>query len=75
MEAGEYGNAILSRWPIQACVNYRLPRVIDETEQRGVLVATVSLADILKFSFSAHCPEVVNRTRRLTLVEMRVVGG
>lgn len=77
MEAGEYGNAILSRWPLQAWVNYRLPRVIDETEPRGMLVATVSLPNIPKISFpaSTHFPKVVNRKRRSTSLEMRAVWG
>ena len=43
--AGEYGNAILSRWPIRAWVNHSLPPCAsEETEPRGLLLATVEVA-------------------------------
>ncbi len=36
LQGGHYGNAVLSRFPIRASRNHRLPR-FDEGEQRGVL--------------------------------------
>jgi endonuclease/exonuclease/phosphatase family metal-dependent hydrolase len=36
LQGGDYGNAVLSRWPIIRSVNHQLPNV-DAGEQRGVL--------------------------------------
>jgi endonuclease/exonuclease/phosphatase family metal-dependent hydrolase len=40
----EYGNAILSRLPVEDFENHRLPRLGLDTEQRGLLSARVTLA-------------------------------
>jgi endonuclease/exonuclease/phosphatase family metal-dependent hydrolase len=40
LEGGEYGNAILSRYPITRATNYHLPKIVPG-EQRGMLVATI----------------------------------
>lgn len=40
-QGGEYGNAILSRWPIQSSENLHY-RMLREGEQRGLLVARVA---------------------------------
>jgi endonuclease/exonuclease/phosphatase family metal-dependent hydrolase len=41
LQGGDYGNAVLSRWPIARSVNHRLPNV-DAGEQRGVLEVHVT---------------------------------
>jgi endonuclease/exonuclease/phosphatase family metal-dependent hydrolase len=51
-EGGEYGNAILSRFPIVKHKNYPLPSKY-EGEQRGMLVATVKLPDDTDLHFAA----------------------
>jgi endonuclease/exonuclease/phosphatase family metal-dependent hydrolase len=40
LEGGEYGNAILSWYPILKATNYHLPKVVPG-EQRGLLVTTI----------------------------------
>lgn len=42
LQGGHYGNAILSRFPIESYSNQSLPN-IDDGEQRGVLVATITV--------------------------------
>lgn len=42
LQGGDYGNAVLSRLPIVAHENHRLP-LLDEGEQRGVLAVEVKL--------------------------------
>jgi endonuclease/exonuclease/phosphatase family metal-dependent hydrolase len=44
LQGGEYGNAVLSRLPIHASENHRLPNVA-QGEQRGLLVTQLQLAD------------------------------
>ncbi len=44
LQGGDYGNAILSRWPIKAQKNRALPNV-DRGEQRGVLDVSIELPD------------------------------
>ncbi len=44
LQGGQYGNALLSRFPIQRHVNHRLP-CFDEGEQRGLLEVVVSLPE------------------------------
>jgi endonuclease/exonuclease/phosphatase family metal-dependent hydrolase len=39
-EGGQYGNAILSKWPIKKHKNHHLPSM-DDGEQRGVLLAEI----------------------------------
>lgn len=51
-DGGEYGNAILSRFPIARHKNYPLPSKY-EGEQRGMLVATVKLPDETQLHFAA----------------------
>ena len=43
--AGEYGNAILSRLPLERFENRLLPKLDGGTEQRGLLWATVTTGD------------------------------
>jgi endonuclease/exonuclease/phosphatase family metal-dependent hydrolase len=40
LEGGEYGNMILSRWPVESYGNYPLP-LVKASERRGLLVAHV----------------------------------
>jgi endonuclease/exonuclease/phosphatase family metal-dependent hydrolase len=40
LEGGEYGNAILSRYPIEKTTNYHLPKIVPG-EQRGLLTAMI----------------------------------
>src|SRR5690606_27998305 len=42
LQGGEYGNAVLSRFPIARHKHHLLPN-IDESEQRGVIVAEINL--------------------------------
>jgi len=42
-QGGEYGNAVLSRLPVQSCRNHKLPQSIP-TEQRGLLEVHVAVA-------------------------------
>ena len=44
LQGGEYGNAVLSRLPIRASENQRLPNVA-QGEQRGLLITQLQLAD------------------------------
>jgi len=41
LQGGDYGNAVLSRWPVSRSENHRLPNV-DAGEQRGVLEVHVT---------------------------------
>jgi endonuclease/exonuclease/phosphatase family metal-dependent hydrolase len=45
LQGGEYGNAVLSRFPIVRHANHHLPNV-DDGEQRGVLAAEVELPGV-----------------------------
>lgn len=44
LQGGEYGNAVLSRWPVRRKENHSLPR-LDQGEQRGVLELEIELPD------------------------------
>lgn len=43
-EGGDYGNAVLSRWPIVEHKNHKLPN-IDKGEQRGILEVVIALPE------------------------------
>lgn len=45
LQGGHYGNAILSRYPIEKYSNHSLPNLADG-EQRGVLAATISVPEL-----------------------------
>lgn len=45
LQGGHYGNAILSRFPIARHQNHLLPR-IDQSEQRGVIEAEITLPEM-----------------------------
>lgn len=45
LQGGQYGNAVLSRFPIVRQENHHLPNV-DNGEQRGVLAVEVSIPDV-----------------------------
>lgn len=45
LQGGEYGNAILSRFPIRKSKNHRLPN-IDDGEQRGTLDAEIAIPGV-----------------------------
>jgi endonuclease/exonuclease/phosphatase family metal-dependent hydrolase len=60
----EYGNAILSRLPLEGCVNHHLPKVNPDTEQRGLLRASVRYRGeaLPVFTHLQHCsPLPANR--------------
>jgi endonuclease/exonuclease/phosphatase family metal-dependent hydrolase len=43
-QGGDYGNVVLSRWPIKAQKNHKLPS-FDNGEPRGVLEAEIALSE------------------------------
>lgn len=55
LQGGHYGNAVLSRFPITRHKNHLLPK-IDESEQRGVMVAEIKLpgANMPLLFFATH---------------------
>lgn len=50
----QYGNAILSAWPVLESENILLPRASADTEQRGLLVLDVDLGDAPFRLHNAH---------------------
>ena len=52
LQGGQYGNAILSRWPIHEHTNRKLP-CLDNGEQRGVLDALIQLPQLGNIRFLA----------------------
>ena len=68
---GEYGNAVLSRFPIRTYVNHHLPRVGD-SEQRGVIEAEIAipgLADPL-IVLATHLDHRPDERERLASVKV-----
>ena len=68
--SGEYGNAILSKYPIIHWENRKLPRV-GSSEQRGALVAWVQLKDKDKLTvfLSTHLDHRIKDSERLKSIE------
>ena len=68
--SGEYGNAILSKYPIIHWENRKLPRV-GSSEQRGALAAWVQLKDKDKLTvfLSTHLDHRIKDSERLKSIE------
>jgi endonuclease/exonuclease/phosphatase family metal-dependent hydrolase len=69
LEGGEYGNAILSRYPIREWTNYHLPKVV-EGEQRGLLRALVETPEASIYFCSTHLDHRRPDADRLASVEV-----
>ena len=71
LQGGEYGNAVLSRWPIKSHRNVLLPNV-DDGEQRGVLVTEIGPPGLGTISFLAthldHRPDARERLASATAI-------
>ncbi len=68
-DGGEYGNAILSRWPIEKIENVRLPSLYDG-ERRGMLMVQVEPKEGETFWFAAtHLDYRPNDAERLESAE------
>ena len=67
-QGGEYGNAILSRYQIQDSSNQHY-RMIREGEQRGMLRATIRLADRKIVFASTHLDHRSDPTERISNVD------
>lgn len=66
LQEGHYGNAILSRYPINANQNHRLPND-NGGEQRGVLEADIALPDGVTLKFlSTHFDHRADPVQRLS---------
>lgn len=66
-----YGNAILSKFPVQRWENYPLPRMDMSTEQRGLLRADVTLPSGGSLTFATTHLEhtsVAERTRQVATI-------
>jgi endonuclease/exonuclease/phosphatase family metal-dependent hydrolase len=76
-QGGEYGNAILSRFPVLAVTNHLLPRVITN-ESRGVLQATLQLQSgpvlFMATHFGAHRDEA-DRLASADFVQKLIQSG
>lgn len=69
-DGGEYGNAILSRWPIQKTENVRLPSLY-QGEQRGMLMVHIEPEDGQPLWFAAtHLDYRPDNAERLASAKM-----
>ncbi|GAB4196475.1 MAG: endonuclease/exonuclease/phosphatase family protein [Phycisphaeraceae bacterium] len=68
-DGGDYGNAVLSRWPITDHVNHPLPSYYDG-EQRGLLEVHIQWHDRPITFFATHFDHRPNDTERLAYVEL-----
>ncbi len=77
LQGGDYGNAVLSRWPILRSENHRLPNV-DAGEQRGVLEVHVEAPGagsplVLWATHFDHRPNDAERVASAQAIEDRVL--
>jgi endonuclease/exonuclease/phosphatase family metal-dependent hydrolase len=70
LQGGEYGNAVLSRWPIRRFENHKLP-CFDNGEQRGVLELEIDLPGNSSplLLFATHFDHRPKDTERLASVK------
>ncbi len=68
LQGGEYGNAILSRFPISQVTNHWLPQIVPG-EQRGILLATIRLGKAEVVFGSVHLDHRRGEEDRLASVE------
>lgn len=71
LQGGHYGNAVLSRFPITRHKNHLLPNV-DESEQRGVIVADIPVPQIQEplRLFATHLDFRADDRERLASVKL-----
>jgi endonuclease/exonuclease/phosphatase family metal-dependent hydrolase len=70
LPADAYGNALLSRWPIQASAAHHLTPVPD-TEQRGLLEARIALPT--GRSLTAYVTHLDHRDEEARLIQLRAI--
>lgn len=71
LQGGEYGNAVLSRFPIERYENHALPR-LDDSEQRGALEVHVRIGGRPVVFVATHLDHCANdRERRASLATLR----
>jgi endonuclease/exonuclease/phosphatase family metal-dependent hydrolase len=68
MQGGDYGNAILSRYPIESHRNYHLPR-IGNNEQRGLLEVHVRVGGKPLTFYATHLDHQKNDRERMESIE------
>jgi endonuclease/exonuclease/phosphatase family metal-dependent hydrolase len=76
LQGGDYGNAVLSRWPVVGSENHRLPNV-DAGEQRGVLEVHVEAPGtrtplVLWATHLDHRPNDAERRASAQAIEARI---
>ena len=59
LQGGQYGNAVLSRWPLSDARNVHLPRR-DNGEQRGVLIVPLGLARCASACAVCSCSQPIS---------------
>jgi len=68
-QGGEYGNGILSRYPVADVVNHHLPRVGD-SEQRGLMEAVIDVNGAEILFFNTHLDHRPDDAERLLGVDV-----
>ena len=68
IQGGDYGNAVLSRYPIERYVNHKLPRM-GENEQRGLLEVHVRVNGREVVFFATHVDHQEDDSERLASVD------
>ena len=68
LQGGEYGNAVLSRVPIEHHSNRHLPRLPSKNEQRGLLEAHVTVGRTSLVFVATHFDHQPDDTERLACV-------
>lgn len=76
LQGGDYGNAVLSRWPVIRSENHRLPNV-DAGEQRGVLEVHVEVPGartpvVVWATHLDHRPNDAERRASAQVIEARI---
>ena len=68
LQGGEYGNAVLSRFPIEHHRNHHLPRLPSKNEQRGLLEAHVTVDRTSLVFVATHFDHQPDDSERLASV-------